>query len=219
MLAKEDSTLDETLLHDRDYTLIIAKTATDHLLRPPGFAKRWIAVEAAVLTLMKICERFDPDGITLYVSCYTPQGAALFKQYKHLTSGYLEPVLQGNFPPDQVDLQQVLQSALDDYFVRKAAGLAKKNGEMILVMLDGEPRDRLAMMRTIKEATDKIDGDEELGIGFVQVGEDAIARGFLTAMDHYLQEMGARFDIVNYRQLETIEMNSLAEFLLNVLND
>jgi hypothetical protein len=219
MLAKEDPTLDETLLHNRDYTLIIAKTATEHPLRPPGFAKRWIAAESAVLTLMKICERFDPDGITLYVSCCTPQGSSLFKQYKHLTSGYLEPVLQGNFPPEQVNLQQVLQTALADYFGRKSAGQIKANGEMILVLLDGEPTDRMAIARTIKDATLRMSRDEELGIGFVQIGEDAIARGFLTAIDRHLQSSGAKFDIVNYQQLETIEMNSLAEFLLNVLND
>ncbi|MCU0566781.1 MAG: hypothetical protein MUF49_09315 [Oculatellaceae cyanobacterium Prado106] len=215
----EAPTLDETLLHNRDYTLILAKTAIDHALRPPGFSKRWVAAQKAILTLMQTCEKFDSDGLTLYLSCCGTQGKGLFKQYRHVTSSYLEPILQSNFPPERVELEEVLQMALDDYFGRKAIGKTKPNGEMILVLLDGEPSDRPAMIKTIKAATQQMQTDEELGIGLIQIGEDAIARGFLSMLDKDLQASGAKFDIVHYKQLEAIEFNSLTEFLLNVLND
>ena len=86
---------------------------------------------------------------------------------------------------------------------------------MILVLLDGEPADRMAVAKDIKEATHRIDVDEELGIGFVQIGEDLLAQGFLTALDDHLKQVGAKFDIVNTILLDKIELHSLTEFLLN----
>jgi hypothetical protein len=67
--------------------------------------------------------------------------------------------------------------------------------------------------------THQLDTDEELGIGFVQIGEDMIARGYLTALDNHLEEAGAKFDIVDTKLLNAIKPDSLTEFLLGVLED
>lgn len=211
--------MNTTLLYNRDYTLIIAKTSDEQTHKPPGFAQRWTAAQDAVLTLAQACEAHDPDGISLYVSCRSPQECSEFKKYDRITSAQLPQVLEENYPPHQINLRQVLRAALADYFDRKTAGTTKANGEIILVLLDGEPNDRMAVARDIKDATHRIDTDEELGIGFVQIGEDFLAQGFLTALDDYLKEMGAKYDIVNTRLLNTIESHSLTEFLLSTLYD
>ena len=211
--------MDTTLLQNRDYTLIIAKTTLNEANKPPGFAKRWDAAQDAIVALAQACEAYDPDGVTLYVSCAAPEESCEFKKYEHVTSSRLVQTIQENLPPRHVNLREVLQLSLGDYFARKAAGETKVNGEMIIVLLDGEPSDRMAVAKVIKDATHQMDVDEELGIGFVQIGEDLLARGFLTALDEHLQSVGAKFDIVNTKLLDTISPDSLTEFLLSTLYD
>jgi hypothetical protein len=207
------------LLQDRDYTVILAHTSTANESFHPGFADRWEQAQEAILKLAQECEALDPDGITLYVSCRGANEECCFHKYESVTSGNLVSIIQANYPPKQVNLQRVLQSALDDYFDRKVASKAKNNGEIILVILDGEPSDRLAVSKAIVQATHKLERDEELGIGLVQIGHDLIARGFFEALDHHLEANGARFDIVHTRVLEHIEPDSLTDFLLDVLQN
>lgn len=209
--------MNTTLLQNRDYTIIVARTATEAGSKPPGFAERWTSAQDAVLALVRRCEEFDPDGVTVYVAQNCPQDICKFQKHSHVASTNLAQVIQDNYPPHRVNLQATLQAALDDYFDRKAAGRTKKNGEMIVVLLDGEPIDRMAVSRVIKEATHKLDADQELGIGFVQIGEDLLAKGFLTALDENLKGAGAKFDIVHTKLLDQIEPASLTDFLLSIL--
>jgi hypothetical protein len=211
--------MDTTLLQNRDYTIIIAKTALNEANKPPGFTERWAAAQSSILALAQACEAHDPDGITLYVSCSAPEESCLFKKYEYVTSSHLTQVIQENLPPRQINLCDVLQLALEDYFGRKVAGKAKVNGEIVIVLLDGEPSDRMAVAKVIKDATQKMEVNEELGIGFVQIGEDLLAKGFLTALDDHLQSVGAKFDIVHTKLLDTISPDSLTEFLLDTLYD
>lgn len=211
--------MNTSLLNNRDYTVIIAKTTVDTGTKPPGFADRWVAAQTAVLKLIQICETFDPDGITVYLSERSPQEGCIFKKYGQVKSADLTQVIEAGYPPGNINLLAVLQTALDDYFVRKAAGNTKANGEMILVLLDGEPSDRLAVAKAIKAATHKLEADAELGIGFIQIGEDMIARGYLSALDDNLQGLGAKFDIVHTALLEAIEPDALTAFLTKVLQD
>ncbi|NJP09751.1 MAG: hypothetical protein HC866_09900 [Leptolyngbyaceae cyanobacterium RU_5_1] len=205
------------MLENRDYTVIVAKTAASTTMTPPGFADRWVAAHDAVIALAQKCEEFDPDGITIYMSSNDrPDGS--FKHYERVTSGQLESIFVDNFPPDTLNLLNGLQVALDSYFARKAANQTKPNGEIIIVLVDGEPSDRMKIAKTIVQAANHIDSDQELGIGFAQVGEDLIARGFLTALDQDLRsQAGAKFDIVHTRLLEDIYPEALTDFLRDIL--
>lgn len=211
--------MNATLLQNRDYTLIIARTATDRVAQPPRYAERWAAARQAVFALARQCEALDPDGITMYVSCRSAIDSGLFKKHEHVTSATLTQVLEDGYPPQNLKLETILQLTLDDYFARKTAGTTKPNGEIILVILDGEPSDRMAVAKAIKAATHKIDSDEELGIGFVQIGEDPMAQGFLTALDDDLKQAGAKFDIVSTMLLDEIKPDCLMDFLLSTLAD
>lgn len=209
--------MSEALLQNRDYTIIFARTAVESEFSPPHFAERWANAEATALKLLKQCEAFDPDGITLYVACRTPEEVCSFKKLEQVTSATLVEQIREIYPPTKINLQQVLQVALDDYFRRKAANTTKVNGEIILVLLDGEPSDRLAVAKAIRDATHKMEKNEELGVGLVQIGDDPIARGFLTSLDHDLKDLGAKFDIVHTRIVEQVEPDALPEFLLSTL--
>lgn len=202
-----------TLLKDRDYTLIIDKSGSMSISDQPGGKTRWDSAQESTLALARKCEQFDPDGITIYLF------SGRFRRYDNVTSDKVAQIYLENDPMGRTDLAAVLKDALDDYFRRKANGQTKPNGETILVITDGEPDDRKAVMRVIIEAANKIDHDEELGISLIQVGNDKTATQFLKALDDELQGVGAKFDIVDTITMEDMEDMSLADILLAAVAD
>lgn len=121
--------------------------------------------------------------------------------------------------PTTSSLAKALQTELDDYFTRKAAGQTKENGEIIIVVADEEPKERQAVVKAIVNSTKKIDRDEELGIGFAQIGEHSLTQGFFSALDDDLQVAGAHFDIVDTKILDPIKLDQFVNFLMSIIHD
>lgn len=202
-----------SVVQDRDYTLIIDKSGSMSTPDQPGGRSRWQAAEESTLALARKCEQFDPDGITVYLF------SGRFKRFDNVTSDKVGQIFQENDPSGTTNLAAVLQDATNNYIQRKGAGQTKPNGETILVITDGEPDDRKAVMRVIIEASRHIDRDEELAISFIQVGADPTATKFLKVLDDELQGAGAKFDIVDTITLDDMEGMTLSEVLLNAVND
>ncbi|HEY9834783.1 MAG TPA: VWA domain-containing protein [Stenomitos sp.] len=200
-------------MEDRDYTLIIDKSGSMSTPDQAGGRSRWDIAQESTLALARKCEQFDPDGITVYLF------SGRFKRYENVTANKVAQIFLENDPMGTTDLAAVLKNATDNYFQRKASGETKANGETILVITDGEPDDRKAVMRVIIEASRHMERDEELGISLIQVGSDATATRFLKALDDELQGAGAKFDIVDTVTLDDMENMTLAEVLLNAIND
>ncbi|MFB2933981.1 VWA domain-containing protein [Aerosakkonemataceae cyanobacterium BLCC-F154] len=201
------------MLEERDYTLIIDKSGSMSTPDQPGNRTRWQAAQESTLALARKCEQFDPDGITVYLF------SGRFKRYDNVTSDKVAQIFQENDPSGTTDLASVLKNATDSYLQRKVAGETKQNGETILVITDGEPDDRKAVMRVIIEASRQLDRDEELAISLIQVGKDQTATRFLKALDDDLQNAGAKFDIVDTVTLDDMEGFTLSEVLLNAIID
>jgi hypothetical protein len=178
-----------------------------------GGQTRWKAIQETAYALAYKCEQFDPDGITLYLF------SGRFKRYENVTSAKVRQVFLENDPMGGTNLAGVLQHAFDSYFQRKAAGQTKAEGELILILTDGEPDDPKAVMRLIVETTRKMDSDEELGLAFLQVGKDPGATRFLKALDDELPRAGAKFDICDTITCDDMEELSLTEILVNALQD
>jgi len=218
--------MSNTLLQNRDYTLIVAKTAASITTMPPGYENRWAAARAAIVALAQACEELDPDGITVYISS-RDHSEGTFKRYEQVSPAQIEQIFQENYPPENLSLLDGLQCALDDYFTRKTAKLAKQNGAIIIVLIDGEPLDRMKIAKAIAHAANKLDSDNELGIGFAHIGDDLIARGFLSALDDNLRfrkadssqesHIGAKFDIVHTKVFQEIDPACLTDFLVDIL--
>lgn len=201
------------MLQNRDYTLIIDKSGSMATKDQAGNKSRWTVMQESTLALASKCEELDPDGLTVYLF------SGRFKRYENVTANRVTQLFQENEPSGTTNLAGVLEDALNDYFKRKKAGQTKQNGETILVVTDGEPDDRKAVMRVIIEASRKMDRDEELAISFVQVGTDATAKQFLKALDDDLQGAGAKFDIVDTVTMDDMEDMTLSEVLLNAITD
>jgi uncharacterized protein YegL len=203
----------QSVVQNRDYTLIIDKSGSMSTADRPDGKTRWDTAQESTLALARKCEEFDPDGITIYLF------SSRFRRYDNVTSAKVSQIYQENEPIGRTDLAAVLQDSLDSYFQRKATGQSKPNGETIFVITDGEPDDRKAVMRSIVDATQKMDRDEELAISFIQVGKDRAATEFLKALDDRLESAGAKFDIVDTVTMEDMEDMTLAEVLLNAIID
>jgi hypothetical protein len=202
-----------TMLENRDYTLIIDKSGSMSTKDKPGGLSRWQIMQESALALANKCEELDPDGITVYLF------SGKFKRYDNVTAAKVGTIFQENDPSGRTDLAAVLADAVNSYFQRKAAGQVPANGEMILVVTDGEPDDRKAVMDVILAATQKLDRDEELAISFIQVGTDATATTFLKILDDDLGRAGAKFDIVDTITMNDMEDLTLKEVLLSAIND
>ncbi|WP_013323830.1 vWA domain-containing protein [Gloeothece verrucosa] len=201
------------MIADRDYTLIIDKSGSMSITDQPGGKSRWAVMQESTLALASKCQELDPDGITVYVF------SGKFKRYNNITGNKVKQIFQENDPNGRTDLASVLKDALNYYFERKEEGKTKPNGETILVVTDGEPDDRKAVMKTIIEASRRIERDEELAISLIQVGTDPDATRFLKVLDDELQSAGAKFDIVDTITMEDMEDLTLAEVLLNAIAD
>ena len=200
-------------MENRDFTLIIDKSGSMSTPDQAGGRSRWESAQESTLALARKCEQFDPDGITVYLF------SSRFKRYENVTSSKVAQIFQENDPAGTTNLAAVLQDATNQYFQRKAAGQIKAGGETILVVTDGEPDDRKAVMKAIIEASRRMDRDEELGISIIQVGSDATASRFLKALDDELQGAGAKFDICDTITIDDMADMTLAEVLLNAIND
>lgn len=200
-------------MKDRDYTLIIDKSGSMSTPDQQGGRSRWEIAQESTLALARKCEQFDPDGITVYVF------SGKFKRYDDVTASKVTQIFQENDPMGTTNLASVLQDATNSYFQRKTAGQTKPAGETILVVTDGEPDDRRAVMEVIVSASRRMERDEELAISMIQVGADPQATKFLKALDDQLQGVGAKFDICDAITLDDMEDLSLSEVLLNAIND
>ncbi|WP_310414174.1 VWA domain-containing protein [Chamaesiphon sp. OTE_8_metabat_110] len=201
------------MLENRDYTLIIDKSGSMATKDRSGGASRWQIMQESALALASKCEELDPDGITVYLF------SGKFKRYDNVTAAKVSTIFQENDPAGRTDLAAVLQDAVGNYFQRKNAGKTPANGELILVVTDGEPDDRKAVMQVILDATQKLDRDEELAISFIQVGTDETATKFLKILDDDLGRAGAKFDIVDTITMDDMEDLTLKEILLSAIND
>ncbi|PSF37787.1 hypothetical protein C7H19_09440 [Aphanothece hegewaldii CCALA 016] len=196
------------MTQNRDYTLIIDKSGSMAKIDDVGGKSRWKQMQESTLALAIKCESLDPDGITVYTF------SGRFKRYDNVTSAKVEQIFIENEPMGSTNLAAVLEDAVNCYFKNKSS-----QGETILVITDGEPDERKAVMKVIIEASRRMNKDEELGISFIQVGRDPEATRFLKALDDDLQGVGAKFDIVDTVTVEDMENMSLSEVLLNAIID
>ncbi len=202
----------ENNVKDRDYTLILDKSGSMSVC-DQGKRSRWEVAEESTLALARKCEQFDPDGITVYLF------SSRFRRYDDVTSDKVSQIFLENDPMGTTNLAAVLTDAFKSYFQRKAAGQSKPAGETILVVTDGEPDDRRAVMESIIYATQQMERDEELAVSFIQVGADASATRFLKALDDELEGVGAKFDICDTVTMEDMADMSLVEVLTAAIAD
>ncbi len=206
-----------SLLKNRDYTFIFARSP-ESWSSSSQYYEHWVAAQIKIIDLAKHCQLLDDDGITVYFA------SSPFIKHANTEVIKLAQLFQVKNPPETMDLVSSLQDALDDYFQRRDAKQTK-NGDIILVLVDKISNEQEFLIDVIMNATEKIDlipGTEnsyELGISFLQIGEDPATKEYLTYLDDDLVDAGAKCDIVDTKLWYEIKQKSLTDILIHALVD
>lgn len=204
----------ESTLNNRDYTLIIDKSGSMNETDCPNGRSRWQYMQESALAIAAQVAKLDPDGMTVIPF------SGNFKTYENVGAEKVKDIFTEQSPMGSTILAPVLKSAFDSYLKRKAKGETKANGEMLLVVTDGQPEDETQVAQEIINFTKKLEnGDGEYGITFVQIGKDQGATNFLRRLDDGLEKQGAKFDIVDTKTIDEVEQLGLTETLMAALND
>jgi len=203
-----------TNLENRDYYLVIDKSGSMEEEDTPTGQSRWLYAQETVQAVAKQLSKYDPDGITVVPF------AGSFKMYSNTTPEKVKDIWKENHPSGGTILAPALQACFDDYLKNKAAGTAKANGAIVVVVTDGQPSDEAAVAKSIVTFGNKLEnGDAEFGISMLQVGKDAGAAKFLKKLDDDLATQGAKYDIVDTKTMEELETIGLTEALIASLTD
>ena len=200
-------------LMDKDYVITLDKSGSMDSDVAPGFT-RWQQGQEYVMSMAKFCTQYDPDGIKVI----TFNGR--YNVYDNVTEEKVKEVFAKESPMGGTRMAPPLQAAFDSYLQRKKAG-ETNNGEINIVVCDGEPQDRLEVMKAIAKFTQQLDSHDEYGITFIQTGTDKSAQAFLKALDDDLEAAGAKFDIVDTKTCDEIDDlgMSVEDILVAALDD
>lgn len=197
-------------LAKRDYIVMIDKSGSMSEAHKSG-RSRWKHAEENVANLARKCAEFDSDGIDVVVF------AGNDKTYNNVTPEKVTQIFAENEPNGSTNTAGALKKVLDGYFTRKTAGSAKPI--TVLIATDGIPDDKRAVSQVIKDATLKMESDDEIGISFIQIGDNPEARVFLKSLDDDLTAAGAKFDIVDTKDESEMENITMTDVLMEAVND
>ena len=196
-------------LENRDFTIAIDRSGSMTL--DYNGRSRWDNAGEATLALAKKAATFDPDGIDIILfgskatrlPDQTPEKVVqVFKEYE---------------PMGTTNLSGALDVFFATYFENRTLGKAKENGALGVFITDGMPNSKQECVRSITEATKQMRRDGEIGITFIQIGNDGGAKEFLTYLDDELSD--AKYDIVDTISIDECEDLPLTEVLLRAIED
>lgn len=197
------------VLSKRDYVICIDKSGSMGTTHKN--TTRWKYAQEQTEALARKCAEFDSDGIDVIVF------NSAVKTYNNVTPDKVTQIFTENEPSSNTATDLALKSVFDAYFAKKDAGNSKP--VTCVVITDGAPNDQKAVVKTIIDAANKIEADEELAVTFIQVGDDPNARAFLESLDNDLQAQGAKFDIVDTKNEAEMENMTMSEILLAAIED
>lgn len=204
--------MDVAQLASRDYILLLDKSMSMNE-KDGGSTTRWSRAKELTVGFAQKCMEFDSDGITVIPF------AGKHTVYNNVDGGdeVIKKIFEENEPGGSTDTAGVLKYVLDDYFARNSKGGAKPI--TILCVTDGEPTDPIAVEKVIIDATKKMTADEQIGISFIQIGNDQRATAYLKNLDDGLQAKGAKWDIVDTKTSAEIENMKLVDVLIQAITD
>jgi Mg-chelatase subunit ChlD len=199
-------------LKTRDYVVVIDRSGSmGEATSSTNSTSRWNTAAEATLALARKCQELDSDGIDVYTFNTS------FKKYPNTTADKVKDIFNGSSPSGGTDFVPVLKDIFDNHF-KKA-----DKPTTVIVVTDGQPSDgasgQRALAKLIIDTTKRMEGDAELGVSFIQIGQDNAAREFLKKLDDELQAAGAKFDIVDTKTYDELNEISIEQALLDAVND
>lgn len=199
-------------LEGRDFSIVVDRSGSMSAGNGNG-QTRWQAAQEGAVALARKCSQFDPDGIEVIMF------ATKAVKFSDQSPEKVDQLFKEHDPMGSTNLTEALNVFFAGYFERKKTGTAKAKGEIAVFITDGEPNDRNTAATAIINATKMLEREDELGMTFIQVGDDPGATDFLTYLDDDLEKLGAKFDIVDTIKMQDCEDMPLTQVLINALED
>jgi len=158
---------------------------------------RWQQASQAVALVTAACCKASPEGITAYFFG-SPGSLQKFTNIK--SSDQVVGLFSKCRPAGTTCLDGALANAFESHFAKP-----KTIPTAILVITDGEPNSKQAVVNEILKAASRCLSGNELSVSFLQVGNDAACARFLRKIDKC--RMKARYPIV-----DTLSHEQVANF-------
>lgn len=204
------------ILKGYDYIFVIDKSTS--MRKKMGKKRRIKVVEEVTLELISEAELLDPDGLTVYTF------SSRFTYEDNVTADRAIEIFTNIRLSSGTTLGPVLEDIFKRYKKRKKKKKHKK-GMIVVVVHDGEPDDRSAVIHALVRMANFVDHDKEIGVTFVQAGDDRRALDFLRLLDDDLYKkkkkggFGAKRDIVDTKSIEWFVEHGSEEGFLQALID
>lgn len=195
----------------RNYVLVIDRSGSmGEPISKTNKSSRWDTVKESAIAVARACEKYDADGIDVYTFNKS------FQKFANTTAAKVSEIFSSVQPMGGTDFVPVLTDVFNTHF-------KGDKPTTVLVITDGEPSEGVsgqrALAKLIIDTTNKMEGDAELGVEFIQIGNDPAASTFLKKLDDELQSNGAKFDIVDVKTCDEMESMTIEEVLLAAVND
>lgn len=163
-------------------------------------------VKELTIEVAEAVSKLDPDGINLITF------GSKVTDYGNVTPADVNEVVKNIKAWGSTNMDGAIAAALKDF--------QPEVPRTIIVITDGQPDNKKGVAQVIIEASKKISRDEQLAIGFFQIGDDPSATSFLQFIDDELPALGAKFDIADTTPATSIgSPEELEQALLKFIND
>lgn len=200
-----------------DYILLIDKSGSmNDPVKASGGQSRWEAARELTHAVAQEAAKYDDDGITVCLF------SSSYKEFVNITNGVekVDEIFDKNSPNGGTDTAAVVNHYFQDYLIRKKKSASETKPMILICVTDGVPDDESALQRTIVDFTKKLDSEDEVGITFLQIGDNGHARDFLKRLDDELvDKRGAKFDIVDTKNADELDSLSLTDILIEAVTD
>lgn len=201
----ENQILSDAQASEYDFIILVDKSGSmgERSTSMEG-KNRWQEAQEFTESFARYAEKSDDDGITVITFSGSPT------VYDGVKADKVHEVFTTCTPGGSTNLAPALEEAFKKKF-------SSNKKALIMVITDGEANDGQRVKDSITAAANKLNSDDEIGIQFVQIGNDPQAAKFLGDLDDNLK--GAKFDIVNALTREEAEGYSMGQLLWLALND
>ena len=176
-----------------------------------GGSSRYNYMVEKFKSFIKEAEDFDPDGPTIFLF------GEKVSQYPNTTLDKVESKLKSPTFEGFTNTHLVVQEAWAMHIAEKVE-LAKDGkdhpGTVCFIFTDGEPTNRNALERTIRDIANAVTSEQEFSIGFILVG--SIAPNLKEYLDKLDDGLKAKFDIVGTTEIEGL---SFLKAVNNAINE
>lgn len=199
-------------LKKRDYVLVIDRSGSmsDPVSKKNPLSK-WKSMQETVMAVARKCQEFDSDGIDLYTFNTN------FKKFENTTPDKVAEIFNTVGPNGGTDFVPVLNAVIETHFSRA------NKPTTVFIVTDGCPSDlatgQRELAKLIIKTANRLESGDELGLEFLQVGDDPTARDFLKKLDDELEDAGAKHDIVNTKTCDELADLSIEDVLLAAVNE